>query len=314
VKVEFGSLVGFAMSGDGIPTLQTDQMNVIAHHIHSICTKHDLWSDKTAWPDAIDSSEMIDHDVKISKLQRKKLQLQDDWEGFRNSERKQLNRYDKVGMFGNPIRRKQGMNILPWVWTYLYKDTDGEINKDATKSRGTCNGGPRFCDRSTLAETYAACVEQPIHRLTWSISAVLNLVCKGYDIGNAFAEAPAPTYKFYMQPNDQFREWWTDCLGKPELKPDEVIPIYHALQGHPESPRLWDKYITKMLVEEFDFETCTHESCLYYKRDEDNNLILITRQVDDLKVSAKDSKTCDKIAEAIQKRLTFPLNFLGTVR
>ena len=69
VKVEFGSLVGFAMSGDGIPTLQTDQMNVIAHHIHSICTKHDLWSDKTAWSDAINSSKMIEHDVKISKLQ-----------------------------------------------------------------------------------------------------------------------------------------------------------------------------------------------------------------------------------------------------
>ena len=68
-------------------------------------TKYDLWNDKTAWPDAINSSEMIDHDVKISKLQRKnlKLQLQDDWEDFCNSEWKQLNRYDKVGMFGNPI-------------------------------------------------------------------------------------------------------------------------------------------------------------------------------------------------------------------
>ena len=91
VKVEFGSLVGFAMSGDGIPTLQTDQMNFIAYHIHSICTKHNLWINKTAWPNAIDSSEMINHDVKISKLQQKKLQLQDDWEGFCNSEWKQLN-------------------------------------------------------------------------------------------------------------------------------------------------------------------------------------------------------------------------------
>ena len=117
-----------------------------------------------------------------------------------------------------------------------------------------------------------------------------------------------------MQPDYQFCEWWTACLGKPALKHDGVIPIYHALQGHPESPRLWDKYITKMLVDEFDFQTCTHESCLYYKRDDDNNLILITHQVDDLKVSAKDSQTCDDIAEAIQKRLTFLLNFLGTVQ
>ena len=69
-----------------------------------------------------------------------------------------------------------------------------------------------------------------------------------------------------------------------------------------------------MLVDEFEFQTWTHESCLYYKRDDNNNIILITRQVDDLKVSAKDSKTCDKLAEAIQKWLTFPLNFLGTVQ
>ena len=43
IKVEFGSLAGFAMSGERIPTLQTDQMNVIAHHIHSIQMKQDLW-------------------------------------------------------------------------------------------------------------------------------------------------------------------------------------------------------------------------------------------------------------------------------
>ena len=59
VKVEFGSLAGFALSGEGIPTLQTDQMNVIAHHIHSICQKQDLWPDKQPnnWPMNIDSHE-----------------------------------------------------------------------------------------------------------------------------------------------------------------------------------------------------------------------------------------------------------------
>ena len=57
------------------------------------------------------------------------------------------------------------MTILPWVWTYMYKNTDSEINKDATNSRGTCNGGPWYCDKSTFAETYAACVEQSIQQL-----------------------------------------------------------------------------------------------------------------------------------------------------
>ena len=121
------------------------------------------------------------------------------------------------------------MTILPLIWTYLYKNTEGEIGKDSTKSRGTCNGGPRYCDKSTLSETYAACVEQPIQRLTYAIAAATNLVCKGYDVGNAFAEAPAPHFEFYMQPDAQFRQWWTKWLGFEPLGKDDVIPIKHAL-------------------------------------------------------------------------------------
>jgi hypothetical protein len=33
IKIEYGSLVGFAMSGERVPTLQSDQLNVIAHHL-----------------------------------------------------------------------------------------------------------------------------------------------------------------------------------------------------------------------------------------------------------------------------------------
>ena len=168
MKIEFCSLVGFAMSGEGIPTLQANPLNVIAHHINSICTGKDLWPDKQQWPYKLDTAEMIAQEIHIAKLQRQKLQQQTDWRGFFESEWKQLNRYNKVGMFGTPCRCKKGMTILPWVWTYLYENTEGEIGKDSTKSRGTCNGGPRYCDKSTLTETYAACVEQPIQRLTYT--------------------------------------------------------------------------------------------------------------------------------------------------
>jgi hypothetical protein len=35
----------------------------------------------------------------------------------------------------------------------------------------------------------------------------MNLICKGYDVGNAFAEAPAPTSPFFMKPDAQFQQW-----------------------------------------------------------------------------------------------------------
>ena len=84
-----------------------------------------------------------------------------------------------------------------------------------------------------------------------------------------------------MRPYAQFREWWTECLGRPPLGEHEVIPVLKALQGHPESPRLWDKYISKILVDELGFTPTTHEPCLYYKRNANGELILVLRQVDD---------------------------------
>ena len=98
------------------------------------------------------------------------------------------------------------MSILPWVWTYMYK-TNPEEGKEATKARGTCNRGPRFCDPSTIGEIFAACVEQPMHQLTWALSAALGLICKGYDVGNAFAKAPTPNFDFYMKADNQFKYW-----------------------------------------------------------------------------------------------------------
>ena len=79
------------MSGQGVPTLQTDQLNVITHHIHTMTTQQDLWEDKTEWPVQLDSQEYIDLQLKISKLTRRRLQGTDEWEQFRKSEWKELN-------------------------------------------------------------------------------------------------------------------------------------------------------------------------------------------------------------------------------
>ena len=57
-------------------------------------------------------------------------------------------------------------------------------------------------------------MEQPVRRLTWAISAAMNLICKGYNVGNAFTEALAPTSPFCMEPDAQFRQWWEEHLGK----------------------------------------------------------------------------------------------------
>ena len=48
------------------------------------------------------------------------------------------------------------------------------------------------------------------------------------------------------------------------------------------------------------FKACTHEECLYYKYDENDNLTLIVRQVDDFMVCNKSKEECDQIGKLIQ--------------
>ena len=70
IKIEFGSLVGFAMSGEGVPTLQVDQLNVIAHHLNQINTNVDLWPNKKEWLQLLDSPKIIPTQLKVNKLRK----------------------------------------------------------------------------------------------------------------------------------------------------------------------------------------------------------------------------------------------------
>jgi hypothetical protein len=53
--------------------------------------------------------------VKVNLMKRNKLKLTLEWDDFLKSEWKQMDRYEKVGMFGDPVKANQWMTILPWV-------------------------------------------------------------------------------------------------------------------------------------------------------------------------------------------------------
>jgi hypothetical protein len=321
VTIQFANPSWSAMSGEGLPTLQFDQLNVIAHHLNAMQNEgtddDNNWNDPLQWPPVTDDMIIaaIRKGIALPKLTRKRLLDSPDWPKFKGSEWVQLNKYNKQGMFGEPCPRPTDEDtvVLPWVWSYLYK-LDPVKLVDVEKSRGTCNGGPRYGKVITIAETYAACVEQPAHRLTWALIAALNYIGLGVDIGNAFAEAPPPKDPFFMQVDKQFREWWTECLGRPPIPKGYVIPILKNLQGHPEGPRLWDIHIRGIVCDKLGFEHTTHEPCLYFKRTETAGLILILRQVDDFIIAAKDLSICKGIRAEIQGYMANPLNDLGIIK
>ncbi len=346
VEITFGRPRLSAMTSDGIPQLHFDQLNVIAHHLHAIRTGEDQWKQKEniiltgdddayAWPPI--SAEAIEQAVikglAIPKLSRKKLKDTDTWPTWRKQEWGQLTKYDNQDMFGKPIPRPLDRDtvILPWVWTYLHK-IDPNSLEEVEKARGTCNGGKRYGKAGTLAETDAACVEHPAQRLFWAITASESLITLGCDVANAFAEAPPPKEPFYMKVDDQFRDWWVNCMKRPPIPEGYVIPIQRALQGHPESPRLWHQHIHNILTKDEGFECCTHEPCLYYKRDdkepitldddhevyikktENGGFVLILRQVDDFAISGSTHEECNKVRQAIQKQMANELHDLGIIK
>ena len=332
------------MTSDGIPQLHFDQLNVIAHHLHAIRTGEDQWKQKEnikrtgdndayMWPPI--SAEAIEEAVikglAIPKLSRNKLKEEDSWPVWRQQEWGQLTKYDKQSMFGEPRPRSLDRDgiVLPWVWTYLHK-LDPNSLQEVEKARGTCNGGKRYGKAVTLAETYAACVEHPAQPLFWAITASASLITLGCDVANAFAEAPAPKVPFCMEADAQFRDWWVNCMGRPPIRKGWVIPIRKALQGHPESPRLWHQHIHNILIKDEGFECCTHEPCLYFKRDkpepgkedqevyikktEDDGFVLILRQVDDFAISGSSPEECNKVRETIQKQMANELHDLGIIQ
>ena len=181
------------------------------------------------------------------------------------------------------------------------------------KARATCNGGKRHGKAVTIAETYAVCVEQPVQRLYWALVASLNLTAIGCHVGNAFAEAPAPSQPFYMYIHKIFRDWWENCLGREPSPKGHVLKVNKALQGHPEAPRLWHKHIHRILKEELGFTATTHETCLYQNKVE-GELILLLRQVDDFSIASTNPALCEQVRKDIESRMQNPLNDLGLIK
>ena len=91
-----------------------------------------------------------------------------------------------------------------------------------------------------------------------------------------------------------------------------VLPVQKALQGHPESARLWADLIHGILKEKLNLQECKHEQCLYrgiFKGTE----VLFLRQVDDFCVAAETQEIADEIIEVINKAMSIDIKHLGLI-
>jgi len=295
------------ISHDGLPIVSSAPFT---QHIHDQMNKR--WDFSTvadylrkAPPyQIVDDGDVLNYVTRVMKLTRGKLLQQDDWSEWQDSEYLQLNQYDAQGMFGTPVTAKEEDAIFHLVWTYAIKAVDGR-----KKARCVCDGSTRSGAVRILAETYANCVDQTGARIFYAVAAAENLLIFGADVSNAFAEAPPPKQGFFVRPDRAFNEWWVQHKQLPPIPPGHVIPILSAMQGHPESPRLWEKHADEIL-REIGLTPTVHEPCLYSGKI-NGQRVLFLRQVDDFAIAASDACTSDILMDMIDDRLKIPIKRQG---
>ena len=135
------------------------------------------------------------------------------------------------------------------------------------------------------------------------------MIIFGADVSNAFAKAPPPKQPFFIRPDKAFQEWWVNHLKRDPIPHGHIVPVLKAMQGHPESPRLWERHADKIL-HELGLSPTVHEPCLY-SGIFNGNRVLFLRQVDDFAIAAPDEKTSDMLMDLIDERLSEPIKRQG---
>lgn len=89
-----------------------------------------------------------------------------------------------------------------------------------------------------------------------------------------------------------------------------VLPVQKALQGYPESSRLWATHVDQILNTKFALKLTAHEGCLYYGT-YINKEIIYLRQVDDFALVAKNEITATALINEIDSHMTIDIKDLG---
>jgi hypothetical protein len=204
-----------------------NQINLIkqGHHVRQVRQYNIVYSGNIA-----------NYTTQVMRLTHGHLLKQDNWSDWQHSEYLPLNQYADQGCFGSPTLVKKDDAVFHLVWTYNIKAVDGWKKARCICDCSSCSGSVKILD-----EVYAICIYRTSSCLFDAVAAAKDMLVFGSNVCNAFAEAPPPKQGFYICPDRIFNEWWDNHKGNPPIPSGHVISVLLAMQGHPESLRLWEK-------------------------------------------------------------------------
>ena len=110
-----------------------------------------------------------------------------------------------------------------------------------------------------LVQIYSSCIELPCLRAFIAICVNRGCHIAFGDVENANQQSPPPSIDCFLEIDDTVYDWYLHMFGKRLNKQKDVIPLYRALQGHPEAGVLWERLITEILIEKMGFRNTVHE-------------------------------------------------------
>ncbi len=242
-----------------------------------------LWSpDDALLMHHLQNDHMTDEERQLKSFSRKNLMKLSNWDQWRTADETQLNAHFDSGTIGKAVPRPRDetsygarFHILRLVWNRLIKPSG------IRKSRACLDGSKRAAPwLRHLVQTYSSCIEFPCLCLFFAICAAKGYIVGFGDVNNAYQQSPPPSVDCFIEIDDTVEDWYFRRFGVRLDRFKDVIPLYRALQGHPEAGVLWECMITDILINKMGFKNTTHERNLYVGRVNDHE-VLVCRQVDD---------------------------------
>jgi hypothetical protein len=140
---------------------------------------------------ALQSKLVTPEELALGSFTRQKLKTLSTWSGasgWLTAEKKQLNQFHNIDMFGPPGRTPWDATILRHHWNYRMK-TNG-----TRCARQCCDGSKQAAPHlHAETDTYTSSLEHPMWHLFVSLCVPHHLTMHGGDVKDAHTHAPGPT-------------------------------------------------------------------------------------------------------------------------
>ena len=182
------------------------------------------------------------------------------------------------------VERPANVPIVGCRWVFDLKfDTDGSIKR--YKARLVAQGFSQTHGVDYF-DTFAPVASAVSVRLLLALATIYNWDIRQLDIETAYLNAPVKE-TIYMRQVPGF-----------EVPGNKVLKLKRSLYGLKQSGKNWNDYLSEFLLG-IGMQRSKIDPCLFYFRDSDGTIALLSVYVDDLLITGDATKIIDQIVERL---------------